>query len=145
MRISTDIKAEGLAALCGKLLDLYQSGKFKVVFPDIHNIMPVRDPAQIEALNDSLLEAFRSRNPDLNITVPEIINYSDNLYAAFAGAGRSFVYDDVYIGRHYEYLDKHGLVLNSLGIDYLRRHALELTDEDGNSRDRYSIFKSLGV
>src|SRR3546814_3441717 len=25
----------------------------------------------------------------------------------------------------------------------LRRHALVLTDEDGNSRDRYSIFKSL--
>lgn len=30
-----------------------------------------------------------------------------------------------------------------MGVEDLRRHALILTDEDGNSRDRYSIFKSL--
>src|SRR3546814_595973 len=143
LRISTDVEADRLAALCEKLLDLYQSEEYKAAFPDIQNIMPVRDPAQIEALNGQLLAAFRVRNPDLNLTVPEIINYSDNLYAAFAGAGRSRVYDDVYIGRYYEYLDEHGIDLNALGVEDLRRHALVLTDEDGNSRDRYSIFKSL--
>lgn len=143
LRISTDVAADGLAALCEKLLALYQSEEYKAAFPEIQNIMPVRDPAQIEALNGQLLAAFRARNPDLNITVPEIINYSDNLYAAFAGAGRSRVYDDVYIGRYYEYLDEHGSDLNALGVEDLRRHALVLTDEDGNSRDRYSIFKSL--
>ena len=143
LRISTDVEADRLAALCEKLLDLYQSEEYKAAFPDIQNIMPVRDPAQIEGLNGQLLAAFRARNPDLNLTVPEIINYSDNLYAAFAGAGRSRVYDDVYIGRYYEYLDEHGIDLNALGVEDLRRHALVLTDEDGNSRDRYSIFKSL--
>ena len=143
LRISTDVEADRLAALCEKLLDLYQSEEYKAAFPDIQNIMPVRDPAQIEALNGQLLAAFRARNPDLNLTVPEIINYSDNLYAAFAGAGRSRVYDDVYIGRYYEYVDEHGIDLNALGVEDLRRHALVLTDEDGNSRDRYSIFKSL--
>lgn len=143
LRISTDVEADGLAALCEKLLALYQSEDYKAAFPDIQNIMPVRDPAQIEALNGQLLAAFRARDPDLNITVPEIINYSDNLYAAFAGAGRSRVYDDAYIGRYYEYLDEHGIDLNALGVDELRRHMLVLTDEDGNSRDRYSIFKSL--
>lgn len=143
LRISTDVAADGLAALCDKLLALYQSEEYKAAFPDIHNIMPVRDPEQIEALNGQLLAAFRARNPDLNITVPEIINYSDNLYAAFAGAGRSLVYDDVYIGRYYEYLDEHEIDLNALGVEDLRRHVLVLTDEDGNSRDRYSIFKSM--
>jgi len=143
LRISTDVEADGLATLCEKLLNLYQSEKYKIAFPAIQNIMPVRDPSQIEALNGLLLAAFRTRNPDLNITVPEIINYSDNLYAAFAGGGRSRVYDDVYIGRYYEYLDEHGADLNAMEIDDLRRHVLVLTDEDGNSRDRYSIFKSL--
>lgn len=143
LRISTDIEADGLAALCEKLLALYQSEDFKTAFPDIQNIMPVRDPAQIEALNGQLLAAFRARDPDLNITVPEIINYSDNLYVTFAGAGRGLVYDDVYIGRYFEYLDEHGIDVNAMGVDELRRHVLILTDEDGNSRDRYSIFKSL--
>lgn len=143
LRLNTDIEADGLAALCETLLGLYQSEDYKDAFPEIQNIVPVRDPAQIEALNGRLLEAFRSRNPNLNITVPEIINYSDNLYAAFTGAGRSLVYDDVYIGRYYEYLDGRGSELNALGIEDLRRHALVLTDEDGNGRDRYSIFKSF--
>lgn len=143
LRISTDIEADGLATLCETLLDLYRSEEYKDAFPEIQNIVPVRDPAQVEALNGRLLEAFRGRNPDLNITVPEIINYSDNLFAAFAGVGRSLIYDDVYIGRYYDYLDEHGADLNAMGVEDLRRHSLILTDEDGNGRDRYSIFKSL--
>ncbi|WP_457811890.1 DUF6119 family protein [Sinorhizobium meliloti] len=143
LRISTDVEADGLVALCEQLLNLYQSEEYKAAFPEIQNIMPVRDPAQIEALNGRLLDAFRARDPDLNITVPEIINYSDNLYASFAGAGRGLVYDDVYIGRYYEYLDDHEVDFNAMEIDDLRRHALLLTDEDGNIRDRYTIYKSL--
>jgi uncharacterized protein (TIGR04141 family) len=143
LRISTDVESGGLMDLCEQLLGLYQSEQYKAAFPEIQNIVPVRDPAQIETLNLRLLEAFQERDPDLNITVPEIVNYSDNLYAAFAGAGRSLVYDDVYIGRYYEYLDEHAVELTTVGINDLRRHALVLTDEDGNARDRYSIFKGL--
>jgi uncharacterized protein (TIGR04141 family) len=143
LRISTDIGAEDLATLCETLLSLYQSDDYKSSFPEIQNIVPVRDPAQIAALNEQLLDAVQTQNADLNITVPEIINYSDNLYATFAGAGRSLIYDDVYIGRYYEYLDEHEIDLTNMTVDDLRRHALVLTDEDGNGRDRYSIFKSL--
>ncbi|WP_170971436.1 DUF6119 family protein [Mesorhizobium sp. GR13] len=143
LRISTDVEAGELPDLCEKLLALYQSDAYKTAFPEIQNIVPVRDPAQIEALNGRILAAFRARDPDLNITVPEIINYSDNLYVTFVGAGRGLVYDDVYIGRYFAYLDEHEVDLNGMGIEDLRRHVLVLTDEDGNSRDRYSIYKSL--
>ncbi|CDZ51208.1 DUF6119 family protein [Neorhizobium galegae] len=143
LRISTDVEASELTNLCEKLLALYQSDTYRTSFPEIQNIVPVRDPAQIEALNDRVLAAFRARDPDLNITVPEIVNYSDNLYVSFAGAGRGLVYDDVYIGRYFEYLEEHEIDLNGVGIEDLRRHVLVLTDEDGNSRDRYSIYKSL--
>lgn len=143
LRISSDVAALGLFDLCERLLSLYQSERYKTSFPDIQNIVPVRDPAQITALNGHLLEAFRRRDPDLNITVPEIINYNDNLYVAFAGAGSSLVYDDVYIGRYYDYLDGRQTDLDAMGIEDLRCHALLLTDEDGGSRERYSIFKSL--
>ncbi|MER8370440.1 DUF6119 family protein [Mesorhizobium sp. M1378] len=143
LRISTDVESNGLVELCEQLLALYQSEQYKTAFPEIQNIVPVSDPARIEALNGRLLEAFRGRNPDLNITVPEIINYSDNLYVTFSGAGRGLVYDDIYIGRYYDYLDEHETDLSAMGIEDLRRHALVLTDEDGNARNRYSVFKSL--
>lgn len=143
LRISSDVTSDGLTGLCEELLGLYQSDQYKTAFPEIQNIMPVRDPTQVEALNERLMVAFRARDPELNITVPEIINYSDNLYASFSGAGRGLVYDDVFIGRYYEYLDEHEVDLATVSVDQLRQHALILTDEDGNPRDRYSIFKSL--
>lgn len=143
LRISTDVEAGALPNLCQRLLTLYKSDAYKTAFPEIQNIVPVRDPAQIEALDGRLLAAFHARDPDLNITVPEIINYSDNLYVMFGGAGGGRIYDDVYIGRYFDYLDDRGVNVATIGIDDLRRHVLILTDEDGSSRDRYSLYKSL--
>jgi uncharacterized protein (TIGR04141 family) len=143
LRISSDLMAEELVELCEKLLHFYQSEEYKAAFPEIQNIAPVRDPAQVAELNARLLEAFRTRDLNLNITVPEIITYNDNVYVAFSGAGRSLNYDDVYIGRYYEYLDQHHVDLATMGVDDLRRHALLLTDEENNARNRYSVFKSL--
>jgi uncharacterized protein (TIGR04141 family) len=143
LRISSDVAAAGLAELCEKLLNLYQSEEYKAAFPEIQNITPVRDPTQVAELNAQLLEAFRGRDPNLNITVPEIINYNDNVYVAFSGAGGSLNYDDVYIGRYYEYLDQHQVDLVAMEIEDLRRHALLLTDEESNVHNRYSLLKSL--
>ena len=143
LRVSTQVTADGLVELCEKLLTLYESEAYKTAFPEIQNIVPVRDPAQIEMLNVQLLKAFQERDPGLNITVPEIVNYHDNLFVAFSGAGASLVYDDVYIGRYYDYLEGRGITLPKIGIEDLRRHALVLTDEDGVPRDDYTVFKSL--
>jgi uncharacterized protein (TIGR04141 family) len=77
------------------------------------------------------------------MTVPEIINYTDNLYATFSGAGESLIYDDVYISRYYDYLEAHGVDLASIDLAALKRHDLVLTDEAGSARDRYSVFKSM--
>jgi uncharacterized protein (TIGR04141 family) len=143
LRISSDVQANGLVALCKQLLLLYQADDYKIAFPEIQNIVPVRDPAQLDLLNNHLLGALRAKNPDLNMTVPEIINYSDNLYAAFSGVGESLIYDDVYIGRYYDYLEAHNIDLGSIDLSALKRHDLVLTDEAGGPRDRYSVFKSL--
>lgn len=143
LRISTDTPADGLGPLCEKLLELYDGNQFETSFPDIQNIAPVKDPAILDALNEQLLAALMAGDPDLNLTVPEIINYSDNVFVTFSGAGTSLVYDDVYIGRYYEYLDKRNIDLAGVNIEVLSRHNLVLTDENGTPRDRYSILKSL--
>lgn len=143
LRISSDIGPNELVELCEELLTLYGGDQYKEAFPEIQNITPVRDPARIAALNAKLITAFGEKSPDVNITVPEIINYDDNLYITFSGAGRSEIYDDVYIGRYYDYLEKNEVALTAIGINELSRHALVLTDEDGNGRNKFSIFKSL--
>lgn len=143
LRISSDVQANGLVALCEKLLLLYQAKDYISAFPEIQNIVPVRDPTQLDVLNSHLLAALRAKNSDLNMTVPEIINYSDNLYATFSGAGESLIHDDVYIGRYYDYLEAHDIDLASIDLPALKRHDLVLADESGGARDRYSVFKSL--
>jgi uncharacterized protein (TIGR04141 family) len=143
LRISTDVAADELAALCGELKTLYESEEYKTTFPDIQNIMPVRDPVLIERLNATLLRAFAAGDNTLNLVVPALINYDDNVYAGFSGAGASRVYEDVQIRRYYEYLHTKEIPLGQIGIEQLQKHQLLLTDEDGSPRDRFSIYKSL--
>lgn len=145
IRVSSDVMPDGLPQLCAKLLELYEDESYKTNFPDIQNISPVRDPVIKEALNGKLIESFRSKNdPALLLSVPEILDFHDGLWATFAGAGHGQVYDDVFLDRYYEYLDQRGENLNAIDIEVLKRHCLVLTDEDGKSRgERHSIYKSL--
>lgn len=143
LRISTDVDANGLTDLCEKLLELYAGEQFKLSFPDIQNIVPVKDPAIVDGLNEQLLIALHAKDPDLNLTVPDIVNYSDNVFITFSGAGASAVYDDVYIGRYYEYLAEREVDLANVDLEDLTHHGLLLTDEQGSARDRSSILKSL--
>jgi uncharacterized protein (TIGR04141 family) len=144
IRVSSDATSAGLADLCGVLLDLYQDDAYKTAFPDIQNISPVRDPVVIEHLNLKLIEALRTKDDALSLSVPEIQNYGDGLWGTFSGAGGGKVYDDIFIARYYEYLAEAPVELDAVGLPELKRHNLVLTDEDGSSaRDRFTIFKCL--
>jgi len=145
IRVSSDVTPEGLPHLCGKLLELYHAKSYKTNFPDIQNIAPVRDPVVRQQLNEKLIVAFRSKDdPALLLSVPEILNFHDGLWATFTGAGHGFVYDDVFIGRYYEYLERRDQNLDDIDIETLKRHFLVLTDEDGTPRgERHCIYKSL--
>ncbi|MGR2681320.1 DUF6119 family protein [Chromobacterium haemolyticum] len=143
LKISSDISADQLIALCDQLLGLYKSDQYKIAFPAIQNIIPVRDPEQTSILNNRLLQAFRDGDANLTLTIPDIINYSDNVFATFSGAGSSLIYDDVHIDHYFEYLDNRGIDRETIDLDLLRSHNLVLSDEDGNPRNHYSIFKSL--
>lgn len=144
IRISSDAPSTGLADLCGSLLDLYKDNAYKAAFPDIQNIAPVRDPAVIERLNDKLVEALRSKDDGLSLSIPEIQNHGDGLWGTFSGVGGGKIYDDIFLARYYEYLAEATVELETIGVPELKRHNLILTDEDGHSvRDRFAIFKCL--
>jgi uncharacterized protein (TIGR04141 family) len=143
LRISSNLAASGLPTLCENLLSLYESENYKTTFPDIQNISPVRDPSLLTELNSKVVAAFRDKDEALSLAVPDIINYRDNVYAAFAGAGQSELYDDVFIGRYYEYLENRNVPLTTVGIEQMRKHSLVLTDENGLERERFSVYRSL--
>lgn len=143
LRISSAVSSDGLVELCAKLLQLYESDTFKTTFPDIQNITPVRDPVVVDRLNDKLLAAFQAKSDDLYLAIPAIVDYHSNVFSTFSGAGASLIYDDVFINRYYEYLEESGKPLADIGIGDLKQHSLRLTDEDGNPRERYTVFNCL--
>lgn len=144
IRISSDVTPDGLPELCETLLGLFDDDSYKTTFPDIQNISPVRDPEVIDALNAKLIADFRAKHDALSLSVPEILDYQDGLWAGFSGAGQSAIYDDVFLGRYYAYLEGHGVSLNEIEVDILKKHHLVLTDEDGKPKgERHNIYKCL--
>ena len=141
--INCKLKSSELIDLCDNLLGIYNKEDFKVVFRDFLSVVPVKDVTTLGILDARLIDALRSRSLAADLTVPDIINYSDNVHASFSGCGQSKIYDDVIINNYYEYIELKGS-LADLAIDSLRRHNLVLVDEDGRSiKDRWSIYKSL--
>jgi uncharacterized protein (TIGR04141 family) len=144
LRINSNVEVQGLVALCKQLLELYKSEEFKVTFPDIQNISPVRDPILLTRLDAKLLQSLAAKSDNLCLTVPDLINYDDNSFARFHGVkSPSLLYDEVYIDRYYEYLESRAVNLSLLTANDLRNHSLVLTNEDGSARERYSIYRAV--
>lgn len=143
LRISSNVRPSDLVGLCQSVLSLYENTDYQVTFPDIQNIAPIRDPSLVEKLNSQLVKALRNKDDAIALVVPDLINYDDDIYARFRGVGASPVYEDIYIGRYYEYLESHDVSLRDLDLAAIKKHRLLLTSEDGSQRDGHTLFKSL--
>lgn len=146
LRVSTPVTSADLTDLCTSLLGLYADESYLEAFPDIQKIAPVRDPERVAALNQKLSEQIQAQADNIYMSVPDLIDYShdsDSMYAMFSGAGRSLLYSDVSIVNYYRYLDSKGVASSSLTVEQLKTHRLHLVNEYGDSRDSYSVFKSL--
>ncbi len=144
LRISSDMQPDELIATCEKLLDIYGRDDYKTNFPNLQNIVPVKDPTEVAQLDAKVTEAFGAQNIDLCLAVPDIVNYADNVYAQFSGAGRAGSrYEDVDMQNYYDYLQSCGVDYKAVDLDMLKKHKLVLADEDGIAKDSYNIYRSL--
>jgi uncharacterized protein (TIGR04141 family) len=142
--IRSEVQVGGLIGLCKQLLTLYESQAYRNTFPDIENIVPVRDPVVIDRLNEKLIEGLKEKSDSLYLTIPDIIDYRNQGYhASFSGAGTSLVYEDVFLAKYYEYLEMRSRPLEQIDYHQLRTHGVKLTDEEGNIRENYSLINCL--
>ncbi len=143
LKISLKISAEELTSLCETLLDLYDSDAYESSFPGIHNISPIKDPVVISKLDSQLLIGLQNKNDKLFLTIPDIIDYRDNLCCRFKGSIKpSEVYSDISLEQFYEYLGNN-YDLFAIDLKRLKNFKLILTDSDGQTRKEYSIYNSL--
>lgn len=143
LKISMKIDPGELAERCARLLALYDSEDYKETFPNIQNIVPVRDPAEVNRLNQLVLESVQSRDGSTTLTIPDIVDYRDNTCCMFQGpGGTSEVYPDISMEAFYDYLGE-DFDLNALTIDQLKSYRMILTDVEGAPGRTYGVFRSL--
>lgn len=143
LRITTPAEPNELDSLLNQLLALYESEEFSSVFPDIAQISPLTDPTQIEPLNRQLLDAVFDRTSSIILSVPDILDYSDETYVQFSGRGTSHLFSDVYIKHYREYLEDRGLSRDDLDVEGLKHDRLVLLDGSFALKKKWSIFQSL--
>ncbi len=144
LSISLDCSAKELGGRCAQLLELYNSEVYKTTFPDLQNIMPVRDAGVINQLNAALVSAVREGDDSLYLVIPEIVDYSSGVhYVAFTGEGPSLLYEDVFFGTYIEYLIKNAKDRTSLSLDDLKRQGVDLCDDDEVRKKHYSVYRCL--
>lgn len=143
LKISMKIDPDTLAGRCQTLLALFDSEDYKETFPNIQNIVPVRDPDEVRRLNHFVLESVQIRDGNTTLTIPDIVDYRDNTCCIFQGpGGASEVYPDISMEAFYDYLGD-GFDLNTLTIEQLKSYRMILTDVEGTPGRTYGIFRSL--
>jgi uncharacterized protein (TIGR04141 family) len=142
--IKSDVQVNRLVSLCSMLLALYEKEDYRTTFPELENVVPIRDSETIDRLNDKLVDGMREKSQNLYLTVPDIIDYRQiGYFANFSGAGASLQYPDVFIDKYYEYLESHHHRVQDVDLIQLTAHRLKLTDGDGKVQKSYSLFKCL--
>lgn len=142
LKISSKVVAQEIPTLCRQLLEIYNKEDFKQSFPDIQNIIPVKDPSLLNVLNGKLMDAFENESIELVLTIPEIIDHSDYFHIKYTGAGRDdSSYDEVYIIHYRQYLQNKKI--EEVTLDLLKSHKLNVKDENGANKHTFSIYKCI--
>lgn len=143
LKISMKIAPEELAARCEALLALYNSEEYKATFPNIQNIVPIKDPIDVKRLDALLLESVTTRDGSTTLTIPDIVDYRDNTCCVFNGpGGASEVYPDISTEAFYDYLGD-DFDLNTLTLEQLKSYRMVLTDVEGAPDRSYGLYRSL--
>jgi uncharacterized protein (TIGR04141 family) len=143
LRISSNLQPNQIVGLCSRLIEIYNKTDYITSFPDIQNIVPVKDPDKILLLNQKLIEEFGKATIELVLSIPEIIDYLSSFKIKYSGAGRSKTeYDDVYIGDYRNYLLERNIT-EITDVNTLMQHQMKVIDENGDDVKSYNIYKCL--
>ncbi|PJR03122.1 DUF6119 family protein [Avrilella dinanensis] len=145
LRISSNLQSDKISGLCEELIEIYGKEDYKTSFPELQNIVPVKDPILLSHLKSKLVEAF-NEDPaplELVLAIPEIFDYSIDYKIKYSGEGSSRLeFSDVYIKGYREYLQDRG-VEEIKTTEKFSKHKLRILDDNETLIKEYSIYKSL--
>jgi uncharacterized protein (TIGR04141 family) len=144
LKINSKYSANKITELLDKLSDLYELETYKKSFPNILNIIPVKDPNVIDTLNRKLITALRENSENLYLTIPEIVDYHQISHMRFISRNKSGIFDDLTLERYKEHLSQIKKPLNSVDLDDIKKQKIAVIGPDENHEmKRYHLYKCL--
>ncbi len=144
LKISLKVSPDELPEICKKLLALYSSENFKSTFPNINNIKTVKDPNIKKQLDKSLLKAVKRKEEKLSLSIPEIIDFHDNIGFSFSSKKNAAIYDDACIENYYEHLGIEKIDLKNIILETIKSQSIYIKTNDQSEIKKYFyIYKCL--
>lgn len=143
LKVGMKVEPKNLSKVCAFLLKLYESEDFRETFPNIQNISPVKDPAQIDVLNTKLLHAFNERSDALVLSIPDIVDYQgDKTCCFFRAEGKtSEIFPDITIEALWGFMDENDIAPENASS--FRQYQLVLCDVEGKAGRSYTVMRSF--
>lgn len=143
LRVTTPVSVGDLSHLLSTLRSLADAKDYEKTFPEVEQIRPVTDPVTLADLDSRLISAIFDQQALISLSVPDILDYSDQASVTFSGVGKCAIFDDVYIKHYREYLESAGQTAETLQVENLRRHRLILLNSEQEMMQSWTIYRSL--
>ena len=145
LRVSLSIASDDIIGLLVKLLQIYEKNDYLQSFPNVRNISPVHDPEILHQLYGKLISAIRSDRENLLLSVPDLVDYESIVHFRYIGFGhrKHHDFENVYLNDYFQELKRCQVKVEEIELSDLKKHVLQLRDDNGSVVGKYSILKSL--
>lgn len=144
VRVTNKLQSDKLDNLLQVLLDLYKASDYQKTFPNINNIHPEKDPSIIDKLNVQLLSSIASHSTDIELTIPDLIDYQEYFGVCFSEKREtSKIVDDLDNAVFYAFWDEEiSIKTDAKQLIHTMKILLFKDEQDINPKS-YSLFKCL--
>ena len=146
VRVTNSLTATQLDTLLDKLLSLYKQTAYKEAFPNIDKIHPEKDPVLIQKLENLLIESIEKRDNVLELSLPEIIDFSEFQAILFTykhNKSDRIIESDFTKESLFSFCDKIILLENLKISDFVKTIRVNLIKDDKLSNTTYPLFNCL--
>ncbi len=141
VRLATKKILLELPELCKKLLVIYNKKDYERIFPNLRNVVPIKNPKLLNTLNNALISELKKKSNDVVLTIPDIADFTDFHCIRFSESRKFPSYDDSDIKFFYDFL---GNSLAEISMKNLTSgYKMYVFAEDDRQKANYSIYKSL--
>lgn len=142
LKIMSSLEANKLLALCVKLYEIYNQEAYKLSFPDLQNISPIKDPLVVDELNQRLIDAYNNWNngddESILITIPEmLVEYQFNQFRYKTGKTQTEELSEHELNKLKE------IIPQAQSISEFKKAHLALLNEDGHAIINFSLDRCL--